>query len=547
MKKENIKMHIKNLIAPSIMSFVIAFMLFIYEPIITYAANTEDYWFGLKELLLNNLIFFSITLVTLLFISILFYFTAKKSKKEIIYNIYVIIMFVCFTATYIQGNYLASSLPTLDGTPINWNNYTKQGIASIVLWLVLIVTNILLYIKLKVKYKKVISYISVAIFAMLFVSFISTLLTNSQIYSEKGKYTPTTNNINVLSTNNNFLILLVDMEDSKTFDKVLRENKKEALFKDFTYFPDTLSAYPFTRESIPYIFSGNWYEAQTSFADYYNEAMNNSPFIEQLKSKNYDINIYESELNWTDSKSLEINNIKSLNFEMDHKQFFKEETKYILFKYLPFPLKKYSKIESLDYSACRKESKNITNIFTSDNKDVFNTLDKISLQSKNYFQFLHIDGGHYPWDMNKDLEKIENGTYEEKIESSITVIEKYLNRIKESGQYDNSIIIILADHGNNGYDPIGRQNPILYIKGFDELHSEMIISDKKVSYEDLNNSIYSDLLKSKKSTDLLQAINSNRIRRFIWYKDYDKMEEQTLDGHAWETEKLIPTGAKYER
>ena len=456
-------------------------------------------------------------------------------------------MFVCFTATYIQGNYLASSLPTLDGTPINWNNYTKQGIASIVLWLVLIVTNILLYMKLKVKYKKVISYISVAIFAMLFVSFISTLLTNSQIYSEKGKYTPTTNNINVLSTNNNFLILLVDMEDSKTFDKVLRENKKEALFKDFTYFPDTLSAYPFTRESIPYIFSGSWYEAQTSFADYYNEAMNNSPFIEQLKSKNYDINIYESELNWTDSKSLEINNIKSLNFEMDHKQFFKEETKYILFKYLPFPLKKYSKIESLDYSACRKESKNITNIFTSDNKDVFNTLDKISLQSKNYFQFLHIDGGHYPWDMNKDLEKIENGTYEEKIESSITVIEKYLNRIKESGQYDNSIIIILADHGNNGYDPIGRQNPILYIKGFDELHSEMIISDKKVSYEDLNNSIYSDLLKNKKSTDLLQAINSNRIRRFIWYKDYDKMEEQTLDGHAWETEKLIPTGAKYER
>ena len=150
MKKENIKMHIKNLIAPSIMSFVIAFMLFIYEPIITYAANTEDYWFGLKELLLNNLIFFSITLVTLLFISILFYFTAKKSKKEIIYNIYVIIMFVCFTATYIQGNYLASSLPTLDGTPINWNNYTKQGIASIVLWLVLIVTNILLYMKLKV-------------------------------------------------------------------------------------------------------------------------------------------------------------------------------------------------------------------------------------------------------------------------------------------------------------------------------------------------------------------------------------------------------------
>ena len=86
------------------------------------------------------------------------------------------------------------------------------------------------------------------------------------------------------------------------------------------------------------------------------------------------------------------------------------------------------------------------------------------------------------------------GSYDDKILSTITFIEKYLNRIKESGQYDNSIIIILADHGNNGYDPIGRQNPILYIKGFDELHSEMIISDKKVSYEDLNNNQYDLIL-----------------------------------------------------
>lgn len=547
MKKENIKTHAKNLIAPSIMSFVIAFMLFIYEPITTYASNTEDYWFDLKALLINNLVIFAVVLIILLLTSNIIYFIARKSKKDIIYNVYVITMFVCFVATYIQGNYLASALPTLDGTPIDWNNYTKQGIISLVLWIFVIITNIIIYKRLKTKYKKLVSYISIAIFAMLFVSFLSTLLTNKQIYTPKGKYIPTTENINNLSTNNNFLILLVDMADSKTFDKVLRENKKEILFKDFTYFPDTLATYPFTRESIPYILSGKWYEAETSYPEYYNEAMNNSLLIKKLKDNNYDINIYENELNWTDSKSLEISNIKTINFEIDNKIFFKQETKYILFKYLPFPLKKYSKIETLDYNSCRKENRDSNNIFSSDNKKTFDTLDTVSLQTKEYFQFVHIDGGHYPWDMNKNFEKIENGTYEEKIESSITVIEKYLNRIKESGQYDNSIIIILADHGNNGYDPVGRQNPILYIKGLAEQHDEMIVSDKKVSYEDLNTSIYSDLLEGKKSTELLENVDNNRIRRFIWYKDYDKMEEQTLDGHAWETEKLIPTGVKYER
>ena len=549
MKKKNIKLHIKNLIAPSIMSFVIAFMLFIYEPITTYASNTEDYWFGLKLLLINNLEFFAITTIILFLLNIIIYFISKKSKKECIFDIYIIILFISFLATYIQGNYLAGTLPTLDGTPIIWNDYTKQGVISSVLWIFIIIVNVILYRKTRIKYKKIVSYISIAIFAMLFVSFLSTLLTSKQIHSPKGKYIPTTENINDLSTNNNFLILLVDMEDSKTFDKVLRENKKEILFKDFTYFPDTLAAYPFTRESIPYILSGKWYEAETSYTEYYNEAMNNSPFIKKLKENNYDINIYENELNWTDSKSLEINNIKAINFEIDNKIFFKQEAKYILFKYLPFPLKKYSKIETLDYNLCRKESRDSNNIFSSDNKDAFDLLDKVSLQTKEYFQFVHIDGGHYPWDMNKNFEKIEDGTYEEKIESSITVIEKYLNRIKESGQYDNSVIIILADHGNNGYNSVGRQNPILYIKGLNEQHDEMIVSDKKVSYEDLNTSIYTDLLEGKKSTELLQDIDDHRIRRFLWYKDkdYDKLQEQTLDGHAWETEKLIPTGVKYER
>ena len=196
---------------------------------------------------------------------------------------------------------------------------------------------------------------------------------------------------------------------------------------------------------------------------------------------------------------------------------------------------------------CRKGEMKYESAFNPDNKVVYDTLDKIKVKNKNYFQFLHIDGGHYPWNMNKDFELIENGTYEEKIESSITVIDKYLDRIKESNQYDNSIIIILADHGNNGYDPVGRQNPSLYIKGLNEKHDEMQISNKKASYVDLNDSIYYDLLKGKKSTELLSEIDDNRVRRFIWYKDYDKMFEQTLDGHAWETDKLKNTGKKYER
>ena len=40
-------------------------------------------------------------------------------------------------------------------------------------------------------------------------------------------------------------------------------------------------------------------------------------------------------------------------------------------------------------------------------------------------------------------------------------------------------------------------------------------------------------------------MEKNRIRRFIWYKEYDELYEQFLDGHAWETNKLKNSGKKY--
>ncbi len=541
------KNYLKEIIPAIILALVFSFMLFLYEPITTYASNTEDFWFDFNILLKANLVYVIIFIIFIILFSSIVYIIGKWSKKDIIYTIYILLVTTAFVSTYIQGNFLSGNLPTLDGSPIDWGMYTKQNIISIILIILTIIVNIFMVIKYKEKYKKITIYTALIIFAMLSTSLVSTMLTNNQIYEKKGVYTATNININKLSTNNNFLILLVDMEDSKIFDKVLKDSNKEEIFKDFTYFPDTLSAYPFTRESIPYILSGIWFEEETTFSEYFNNALSNSKFIQNLKDNNYDVNIYEKQLLWTDEKALEINNIKAVNSELDKVKFLKQESKYILFKYLPYYLKKYSKIETLNYDICRNEEKSTYEVFSDDNKAIYDKLTEVSLQKDNYFQFIHADGGHYPWNMNKNFEIIENGTYEEKIESSITLIEKYINRIKESGQYDNSIIIILADHGNNGYDPIGRQNPILYIKGINETHEKMQVSNKKVSYVDLNDCIYYNLLNGKKSTELLENIDDNRVRRFIWYKDYDDMYEQTLDGHAWETDKLNNTGKRYKR
>lgn len=537
----------RKIILTSILDFVLCFMLFIYEPIIAYSSNINDYWFNFKDMIVNNIILFLIVFSIIFLFNLLFYFISKKLDKPFIYNLYIIIFFVGFIDIYIQGNYLAGSLPTLDGSPILWNNYINQNIISILFLVLVILVNIILYRKFNAKYDKIVFYSSSLVFAMIFVSLISTLFINKEIYVEKGNYVSTNENINVLSSNKNFLVLLIDCVDSKKFDEVIKENNKENIFKDFTYYPDTLSTYGFTRDSIPFIFSGIWYEAQVSYSKYYLQAFDDSKLFNMLKKQKYDLNIYDDELQILNNDKYDVKNIKIVNSKINFLSFVKQEVKYVLFKYLPFPLKKYSSIESMDYNKCKINVDNDNTLFSWSDQKYYDLLDNIELQENNYFQFVHIEGGHLPYDLNENVDTIENGTYDDKLLATITIIDKYLTRIKESDQYNNSVIIILSDHGFNDYESVGRQNPALYIKGINEYHDKMLISDKKVSYVDLNDSIYQDLLNGKKSFELLSDIDDTRIRRYLYYKDYDKMIEQTLDGHAWETDKLKSTGVRYER
>lgn len=543
------KKEIKELVAPFIMSFLATFMFLIYEPITTYASNVTDYWFGFNALLKANCLLFVIIFLILLSVSIIIYYISKLLKMKKIYEIFLIVFSICLSALYIQGNYLSGSLPTLDGAKIYWDKYEMQNIISILMWLVVVIINVIICRKFKSKYKKIISYEFCTIFIMLFVSFLVTIFASKDLYAEKGKYISTTKNINMLSENKNFLILLVDCVDSREFEKVVNETDSDYVFDDFTYFPDTMSTYGFTRDSVPYIFSGIWYEAETPYNQYYENAFNNSKLFSMMKSDNYDINVYDEELMISNNKKYDVKNVELVNSKIDLYSLFKQEVKYDLFKYLPFGLKKYSSIETLNYSKCKKLSKNDSeyDIFSWNNIFNYEHWNKIKLQKNNYFHFLHIEGAHFPYDLNKNLEKLTDETnYDDKLGATISMIDTYLTRIKDSGMYDNSVIIILSDHGQNDLNPVGRQNPILYIKGIDE-HHKLEVSNKKVSYVDLNESIYKDLLDNKKSFELLENVDNDRIRRYLWYKDYDDMYEQTLDGHAWETEKLINTGKRYKR
>ena len=410
----------KKLIPAYILSFVISFMLFIYEPLTMYANNIDDFWFDLSLIIIPVIEIFIISFVTLSILFTIIYFIDRKILKKI-YNILLIITFIIFFASYIQGNYLIGNLPPLDGTKFEWNKYRIDNIITIIIWIIIITTYIITTIKFKAeKVINVSKFITLAVFGMLSISLITTMCT-SNIFIKKEVYNITTKNIDKASTDKNFFIFLVDAVDSRTFDKVLNNSKYKNTFEDFTYYPDTLSGYAFTRDSIPLILTGKWNENEKEFIDFNNDAMDNSILIETLSKRQYDINFYEYNFNWSTPKIKEISNSEDLKKKgITTSNALKQEIKYDLFKYLPYGLKKYSKIETLEYV----KGDDLTKNFKWDDIENYKRIkeNKIEKNNNKYFQFIHIEGGHSPFDIDGEINKISDGTYEQKLEGTLKLI-----------------------------------------------------------------------------------------------------------------------------
>lgn len=535
---------LKNITFAFVISFTLSFMLYMYEPILTYSSNVNDFWFDFRLMISNIILYMVIVFVFLVCVYLALYFILVKKHIKT-YKIILIISFVLFLYIYIQGNYLVGALPQLNGDIIDWSKYGNQNVISILMFLLVIIGELNLLKKYKIdKTIKINCYMTGIVFFMLFTSFIS-ILCNKEIYNDKSIEIATVKNINNASKDKNFFIFLVDSVDSREFDKVVSNNSLyKDTFNDFTYYPDTTSGYLFTRDSIPFILSGIWYQEEKDFVNYYNDAFNDSRLFKELSKENYNMNFYEYEI-YSNNRNFErFDNVVLYDNKVNKWSLFKQFTKYVLFKYLPYPLKRYSKIETANFDSCKIE-KDI-DYFKWSNTEAYSNLvnNKLEIVDDKYFQFLHIEGGHVPFDYDENVNKIENGTYSQKLTAVLKIISTFIDRLKKNNVYDNSVIIVLADHGE-GENTL-RQNPILYIKGINE-HHEMYVSNIPVAYEDLMDA-YINLLDNKTSTELFLDLDRNRPRRVLnnlYVRDL--MIEWYQYGKAWDNNTFKASGREFKR
>lgn len=98
----------------------------------------------------------------------------------------------------------------------------------------------------------------------------------------------------------------------------------------------------------------------------------------------------------------------------------------------------------------------------------------------------HLFGLHMPYNVDENGEKKDNSNLLAASSGWLKITKAYLDALREAGVYDNSTIIITADHGPKKVDQI---QPIFLIKRPGETHDEMQETNAPVSHREFQSTI----------------------------------------------------------
>lgn len=545
------KQTIKDIGIGILLSCSISFLLCIYAPMELFLTNTSEFWFSFSSFVPPVIILF----LAVFALCALGFIIARLINKKF-YEICLIGIFSYLISAYIQGNFFLKNLPPLNGTRIDWNAYPAERLKSILAFVIPFL--ILLFVLIKFRsdaVKKIISVGSVCFFLLFAVTLTTLALTTN--LEKKTSYALSEKNEFQMSDDQNLIVLILDSVDNNTLKQAIKNDSEfEELLDGFTYYDNALAGYPFTSRSLPLIFSGDWYENSGDFGQYRSNAISTSPFITKLEKENYKIGIYES-YDIDLYKDIFENRIE--NSCMPKMVSYKSPNHYLLIakmaavKFAPWDLKKVSENLS-DYLFMVRTADTEYSPVNESDAAFYRTLcdsNPIDITDDRCARIIHLEGAHEPNVYDIDFNYKENGTYAESVSACEVLVKKYISRLKESGVYDNSAIVILADHGStgNGIEVENeeiikqRMNPFLMVKGIGEKHA-FSYSSAPVSYEDLAEGIAKLIDKNPGNAIFDYSDGDVRTRRFWLYSLYNSkhMKEFSTDGLADEFDKFTETG-----
>ena len=383
-----------------------------------------------------------------------------------VYDIVLALITAVGIAALLQALFFNTGLPAADGQPVNWDDFTKLTVASAAMWVVAIAAVVTIALKRPSAFK---GFTVVACLLLALTSAISMGMTISAHASDFDRPFVTEEGLMDVSPKSNVIIFILDTFDTKYLETDLADDPHLLdEFDGFTYFRNSVGSMIPTRYGVPFLVTGHClspdepeFTAQTvrSWFTQHN-------LLDDVQGQGYSIGVYSDPSSI--GKGFEGQDKPLLNQTINVHDIRPQTTgtlkiaktlgKSVLYRNLPWVLKPqfrfYTDALNQGVVAQDKAAPDQTP-YVIDDPSYFAKLKSQTLKADDTaesgaYRIIHLSGAHGPYTMDEHGNPMpagENSTLERQSIGSIEIVNEYLRQLKELGVYDQSTIIVTADHG----------------------------------------------------------------------------------------------------
>lgn len=399
-------------------------------------------------------------------------------------------------AGYIQTMFLNKKLDQIGVSAEGYSADTTHALINAIFWMIVLASAVIIGIfreKIWIKLLAVSSGILLGIQVVGFSSLFITADSSAFSYSDSGEELALNGaNQYTLSSKENIILFILDNFSNTFWDEALSEypDMTDSL-SDFTYYNNADCAYWGTYPSLTHMLTGHPLDPSLSVNDWLSECWNNdstNSYYKLLKTHDYTVNLYTPITDLlTGTNSLEllqgkIDNVgtASATKEIDYPKLYKTMLQMSCYRFLPEYFKPSFDVKNSQYTSIVSYPDNEMMYSNYSFYDKLQTTGLTLDHSSNYFTIQHLNGAHeFVNDENCKYDP-DHATCASTVKGIFTMLDAYLNQLKELGIYDNSTIIITADHGSEA-----RSQMIFFIKEQGETHDAMQITNAPISLNDL--------------------------------------------------------------
>ena len=452
-----------------LMAAVLFSNAFIFPALVIYLGNLDHFAISLFDALKFSVIVFA---SSLLLIIALLQFCRPHYQKTI--GLFLATLSLLF---WMQGNILIWDYRVLDASAIKWDEHQFRQLADASAWLFL--TGIV-FLLIRARKSELIIQGAILIFLIQLAStFLIMFELSQQLWQKQARNSgESIQRIVKFSKDKNILHIVVDAFQADVFEELVRSSEEKDYynksFEGFIFYRETLGMFVRTKFSVPAFLSGKIYDNKTK-NDYIKNVLKGKTIISVAKDNGFEIDIVaDGEYQIGHYANLPHNNI----FDLNNLPIFRKELKdsallldLALFRIVPGTSKKYIYNEQkwtvsriLNWETQPLMFEYFTNaIFL----DQFVSTMKVE-REKPVYKYIHLFSTHGPKVVNKDC-SYAGGPYQHNRQSltftakcTLDSLAKLFTKMKDLGIYDESLILVHADHGawvKNYRQPAGVSTP----------------------------------------------------------------------------------------